>query len=118
MLCDRCQDVNREPVRLGKSTAVNSTPDSIRFEMKLTLRASLSSFAMMSVALWIAEAKAVPKKLIAADYTPGSRTLDSYFGVQKTRSAAPASSNLRPRLLCLNPLRLEAGDSRLQARVP
>jgi hypothetical protein len=36
----------------GKSTAVNSTPLSIRFEMKATLRASRSSFAMMRVAPW------------------------------------------------------------------
>jgi hypothetical protein len=34
----------------GKSTAVNSTPDSISPEMKWTLRASRSNFAIMSVA--------------------------------------------------------------------
>jgi hypothetical protein len=36
----------------GKSTAVNSTPDSIRFDMKFTLRASRSSLAITRVAPW------------------------------------------------------------------
>jgi hypothetical protein len=30
----------------------------------------------------------------------------------------PESKQPSPRFLCLNPLRLEAGDSRLQTRVP
>jgi hypothetical protein len=50
MFGDGRHDVDRETVPCGKSTASNSTFDSIKLEMKATLRAKRSSLAMISLA--------------------------------------------------------------------
>ena len=105
LLCNGGQDVHYVPIRLGYIAATNSTADSMRFEMKATLRARRSSLAITRVAPCFRQglralARAGPDHYVCRSRPPGPPAPGSSLPIQESRTAARRASRPGPLVPC------------------